>query len=533
MDYLEDILDLEDILNSLSVESEGAGQVTVYIRPRRRFGAHENSEQPARVRIMEVKVPEGLLTMFPMRNVDNPNRDVGPKYSNVERITFAGGTVASLPDNDDWGGEMASRFLGSYHGRTETKPISVDMALPEVEETASKSADEVMALLDELPRYCVKNPKYGLGFRKKFRAIVNAVEQLTEAREIRISDTGECGYDEGSRTFMISGGEMLKMVREIERVDRTSRNAANEVNETSTYNAVASSLSMPTREMRYGRSQLRKALTAVANDERPLSAVEQSELVETLARNAPSILKRKPDTIEGLESGIALAKVANLREKLSSMLKERLNENEWQEFMQRNPFILSLVFGRPIVKVGAQASVGGRTITGGGDKIADFLVRNSLTNNAALVEIKTPQAKLLNRREYRNGVYAPAVDMVGAINQALDQKSKFEQEIRRGLCFLYRSRPKALDQKSKFEQEIAGIRNRNRSLDLEAHHVHACVLVGTMPSGEDRVKCFELFRHNLKDVTVVTYDELVRKVEDLCGFLDGQPEGGETGDNLR
>ena len=504
MTELEGTIDAqwENLGESLSLESEGAGQVVVYFRPRPRFGAAENSEQPARVKVMEVKVLEGLLTMLPMNNLDISDREIEPKYSQIERITFVGGTVVYSPGIDDFGEETAGTFLGSYHGRTETKPISTDVAFPEVEETVPKSPDDVMALLDGLPRYCVKQLKYGLGFRKQFRAIVSAVEELTEAREIRISATGESGYEEESRTFMISGDEMMKMVREIERVDRTTRTAANEVNATSTYNAVAGSLSMPTRVMRYGRSQLRKALTAVANDEKPLSAVEQSELVETLARNAPSILKQDPETIEGLESGIALAKATNLRERLVSMVKKRLGENEWQEFLQRNPFILSLVFGRPIVKVGEQASVGGRTITGGGNKIADFLVRNSLTNNAALVEIKTPQANLLNKRAYRKNVYAPALDLVGAINQALDQKSKFEQD-------------------------IAGIRNRNRSLDLEAHHVHACVLAGTMPSGEEQIRCFELFRHNLKDVTVVTYDELVRKVEDLCAFLDGQPDGGE------
>lgn len=501
---MEDILDAEgaNLRESLSVEQEGPGQVAVYFRPEPRVGSVAKRKPSTRVKIMEVDVLEGLLTVFPMNNLDIPLREVKPKYSQVERVTFVGGTVVYSPLIDGSGEERPGRFLGSYHGRTEKKPVGVEVSSPRLEETVPRSAEDVVELLAGLPSYCVRNPLYGLGLRKRFRAIVRAVEQLTDALEIRVSATGECGYEEDSRTFTIPAGEMQKMVREIERVDRTSRNAANMVNGTSTYNAVASALGLPMRAMRYGRSELRKTLTAVANDEKPLSAVEQSELVETLARNAPSILERKPETIEGLESGIARAKAVNLREQLRSMMRQVRNENAWQGFMQRNPFILSLVFGRPIVKVGDQASVGGRTITGGGHKIADFLVRNSLTNNAALVEIKTPRAKLLNKTPYRNNVYAPAAELVGAINQVLDQKSKFEQE-------------------------IAGIRDRNRSLDLEAHHVHACVLAGTMPTDEDHVRCFELFRHNLKDVMVVTYDELERKVEDLCGFLEGRTEVGE------
>ena len=54
--------------------------------------------------------------------------------------------------------------------------------------------------------------------------------------------------------------------------------------------------------------------------------------------------------------------------------------------------------------------------------------------------------------------------------------------------------------------------------------MHACVLAGTLPSGQDRVRSLELFRHNLKDVVVVTFDELLRKVADLCAFLDGRSE---------
>ncbi len=298
---------------------------------------------------------------------------------------------------------------------------------------------------------------------------------------------------------MVSARDMFELAKAIKRVDGTTRTAANTVNYTSAYNAIADVLGVPQRAMKYGRSELRKALTAIGNDERPLSGVEQDELVETLARNTASILKREPETIEGLESGIAIARTKNLVENLRRMMEETLEERAWQQFLKRNPFVLSMVFGRPIVKVGDQASVGGRTIQGGGDKIADFLVKNSLTNNAALLEIKTPRSKLLNERPYRANVYAPAGELVGAINQALDQKSKFEQE-------------------------ISNIRYHNRSLDIEAHHVQACVLAGTMPSGEDRVRSFELFRHNLKDVVVVTFDELLRKVEDFCEFIEGKYE---------
>lgn len=67
-------------------------------------------------------------------------------------------------------------------------------------------------------------------------------------------------------------------------------------------------------------------------------------------------------------------------------------------------------------------------------------------------------------------------------------------------------------------------------MEVEAHHVHACVLIGALPTEQSRLRSFELFRHNLKDVVVVTFDELLRKVADLCSFLEGKSEALETPD---
>ena len=499
---MDDLFDspLSSSSDSLSLEQTETGKVDVFFRALPRLGIDGEGVDDTRtpVRILHVDVVAGHLTMFPTNNLTIPLREVGPKYPRIERISFIGGKVVYANDSEPFGqDETEGKFLGSYFGKTTSVPLTEGARIPELEDTVPTSIEDVMNLLEGLPHYCVKDPQYGLGFKRQYRAVVQAIESLTEATEIQIAGDCSTAYVEHSRTFMLSARDMINLIKAIEQVDRTTRVAANTVNETSTHNALADVLRRPKRTLRYGKKELRKALTAIATGEKPLTHIEQTELVETLARNAGTILKREPATMEGLESRIALARAEGLRDDLARMIGDNLSERHWQTFFRGNPFILSLVFGRPIVKIGDQASVGGRTISGGGDKIADFLVRNSLTNNAALVEIKTPKAKLLNQSPYRRSVYAPAGEMVGAINQVLDQKSKFEQD-------------------------IANIRNRNRALDVEAHHVHACLLMGTLPSGQDRVRSFELFRHNLKDVVVVTFDELLRKVTDLCAFLHGR-----------
>ena len=444
--------------------------------------------------------------MFPLKNLVHPDREVRSKYNSIERISFSGGHVVyygqaeELATLDPASAQTTEKnvpqgkFLGSSFGKTVKSKRRIRM--PDIEETIPTSPSDVLDLLRGLPPYCVKDPQYGLGFKRPYRAVVHAIEDLTAAKEIEISQHDPTLFDETSTTFVISANDMLALTSAINRVNRTTRAAANTVNDTSTYNQLADILGLPRRQMTYGRTPLRKALTAVGNDERPLSSAERVELLETLTKNVGTILEGEPARMDGLESGIARARTRNLLENLNKMMKGGCNERTWQQFLQDNPFVLSLLFGRPIVRIADQASVGGRKISGQGDKIADFLVKNGLTNNAALVEIKTPKAKLLNQTPYRKDVYTPAGELVGAINQVLDQKNKFEQD-------------------------IAKIRDRDRTLDVEAYHVQAYVLAGRTPPDRDRVRSFELFRHNLKDVVVMTFDELLRKVEDLCEFLEG------------
>ena len=494
------------ISNRLSLEQVAKGKTDVFFLPLPRLPTDPDSraDRATRVRILHVDVIEGLLTMFPTNNLVMPLGTIGPKYPRIERISFTQGKVVYATDKSSQEqNELGGKFLGSYFGPTEPMSVPSGDHIPDSEDTVPKSIDDVMTLLEGLPSYCVKDPQYGLGLKRQYRGVVKAIEAITEAIEIQITENHTTTYNEPSKTFLISASHMLELTKDIEQVDRTTRTAANTVNDTSTYNAIAEVLGLPKRAMRYGRKMLRRTLTALANGEKPLSRVEQMELVETLTRNATTILKREPATIVELESGIALAKAKSLRDELEHMISKNLPERKWQEFLRGNPFVLSMVFGRPIIKVGDQASIGGRTISGTGDRIADFLVRNSLTNNAALVEIKTPKSKLLNKSPYRRSVFAPAGELVGAINQALDQKSKFEQD-------------------------IAAIKYRNRGIAVEAHHVHACVLIGILPSGDDRVRSFELFRHNLKDVLVVTYDELLRKVTDLCRFLENESDAKDN-----
>jgi hypothetical protein len=117
-----------------------------------------------------------------------------------------------------------------------------------------------------------------------------------------------------------------------------------------------------------------------------------------------------------------------------------------------------------------------------------------MSNNIALFEIKTPQTSLLNKTAYRGGLYSPASDVVGAISQILDQKYELQKS-------------------------IASIKESSRQYDIESYAVHGVLIVGRMPADPDRLKSFELFRANSKDVAVFTFDEVLEKLKLLLRFL--------------
>jgi hypothetical protein len=201
-----------------------------------------------------------------------------------------------------------------------------------------------------------------------------------------------------------------------------------------------------------------------------------------------------------LKNEIELVTLSELIQKFDAMLGMSLPEGRWQSLFSRNPFILGLVFGFPIIKISGQASVGGRTIAGTGGKIADFLVKNNLTDNSALIEIKTPGTRLLNK-EYRDGIHAPTAEFAGSINQMLDQKYKFQKE-------------------------IASLKDNSGLSNLESYAVNCVLIIGLTPSDKNERKSFELFRNNSREISVITFDELLEKLKNLRSFLslDLQPK---------
>ena len=176
--------------------------------------------------------------------------------------------------------------------------------------------------------------------------------------------------------------------------------------------------------------------------------------------------------------------------------KSNSNEEFWQVVFNENPYVLSQLFAVPVIFIKDKAYVGGMNIDRQDAKFVDYLYTNESSNDAILVEIKTPVTKLVGTR-YRKGVHKPSNDLSGSVIQVLDYRRELSQNI----------------------QTITN----GTSHKIDVFNPRCVVIIGNASeelNTDKKRKSFELFRSNLKDVEIVTFDELFKKAETLATLFN-------------
>ncbi len=170
-----------------------------------------------------------------------------------------------------------------------------------------------------------------------------------------------------------------------------------------------------------------------------------------------------------------------LRENLGSS-----DESFFQEFFEKNSYILPYIIPTLEHHMKDQRYVGGKNVTNRGGKITDFIYDTG-NNNVSLVEIKTPSTPLV-QSEYR-GLYPASTDLVGSVMQSKEQKNQFMKNL------LSLREGTELENKYIFDPNIYVVIGKISSLEQEKR------------------RSFEIFRQSLKDVTILTYDEVINRLQ--------------------
>ncbi|MFD9318998.1 Shedu anti-phage system protein SduA domain-containing protein [Streptomyces sp. NPDC060053] len=212
--------------------------------------------------------------------------------------------------------------------------------------------------------------------------------------------------------------------------------------------------------------------------------------VDVLLRMREAHFERVANGFE--ESGAAVNRLA---EALAVWESERSNSSEefWHRFFAERPEVLAIPLEGKAYSLLSKCYVGGKNVTNSGGNILDFLAQN--TGNCALLEIKTPSANLLMPSPYRTNVFAPSRELSGSCVQVLTYRESLTREL---MTFAF-SAP-----------------------DLRAISPPCTVLIGDLESeemSESGRHSFEVFRSSLKDVRVLTYDELFQGIRMLLSAL--------------
>lgn len=357
-----------------------------------------------------------------------------------------------------------------------------------------QSPEDIEMILESLPPGFIKDPEYGLGLQKDFRFIIHAIEEIKTLTKLMVTKRRPSSVE--SDTYVLSHRDYEAVRKGINRTHDKALDAALVDKEVLAHNALLTSIlpdRYPKKHRPYKKDTIVKVVLGAAEASPNLSVADKAAALTLVSKNKQDLAKSHLQQLLELRAEIELVTLEQLIDRLGKLIAQGQSESRWHQLFVDNPFILSLTFGLPIVALGGQVSVGGRKFDGTGDKIADFLYRNGLTDNITLMEIKTPSAKLLGA-EYRSGVFSPSPGLAGTVSQVLDQRYQLQKN-------------------------IAALKDSSRRHDLESYAIKCAIVIGTTPDDPDQKKSLELFRNNLNDVLIVTFDELLEKLRHLHTFL--------------
>lgn len=353
------------------------------------------------------------------------------------------------------------------------------------EEYTKEDCEDITTLFTTFPRGFIKTLRYGLGLVRDYSFLINVINENDDSiKSLCICQdathkTEDCLY--------INIDSFDRIIKHIDSIIRNTQSISRNMKWVDVYNFLSDITKKDKRKYLTPKTDVGKLFYNFIHEEDKYDLSNRNPLVK-------SFVQKHPDTAEDIKKDIELTKFELFKDEFKKKLEGNHNENIWQKFFNKNFNILSFITGCPTIKIREQASVGGKKIDGTSEKIADFLVKNRINNNVALIEIKKPSTKIIKESSYRNNVYNVSDEIIGGITQVLDQKYQLNKH--------------------------ALLIKENSKIDFETYNINCFLVAGKMPAGEEQKKSFELFRSNLKDVKIVTFDELYNFISDLYLFLN-------------
>ena len=227
-----------------------------------------------------------------------------------------------------------------------------------------------------------------------------------------------------------------------------------------------------------------------------LQLITQTSSHESLKNSLSSLAN------ENLQALTTSASLEGLK-RVEALMRENLDngkEEFWQQkVFNENQWVLAQIFSCPCTIYAQKAFVGGKSLDNKGGNVCDFIYRNKMTQNVALIEIKTPCTEIVGK-PYRE-TYSMSLDMSGAVNQVLN----YRDELQKNFSTL--------------------TRDLEEADTVRAFSPKCVVVIGKISTlNAKQQKAFELYRNSFNNLTIITLDELHQKICDLMSvFKEDSP----------
>lgn len=343
-----------------------------------------------------------------------------------------------------------------------------------------------------LPTGIQKSAKFGFGFTKVLSPLMDILEEDLKLKEIHIVATGKPKLEKSILTIDESTlGKLYPIFKNI--LDK-QKQARLDLAQSKLNSLFPKKIAAP--EKKYIPNSVNAALSNWSQAIDEFSDRDKDAIRELFDKLSLEDGFFSMDTLIATKETLDKQYIEDVIEEYKKLLKQKNEtatlEKKWQAFLGKHNWVFSYMFSFPVMLFHQEAFVGGKNLSNKNGKVTDFLIKNSLSENVAFLEIKTHRTSLIgSKTAYRgNDVFPMSKDVTGGIAQVLDQRDNFQKQF--------------------------GMHLYNSDESFETLNSRCVVLMGTLKDlTKMQLKSFELFRSNCKDVEIVTFDELLWRFENL------------------
>lgn len=351
----------------------------------------------------------------------------------------------------------------------------------------------------KIPVGMVKSPFYGYGFTKTLGPFARYINDNFEFKEVVIEKDGLTKIDSSKRILHLNEQSLKKLNTAFSTVFAKNSAEVQVVLERVVYDLFPNKVKEP--EAKYIKNALSQSLATWGNSINEFSEQDKEAIAQLFDALSEETDFLTTDSLKSTKEIVDVRLIEKALSEFEGLYSQSTNTNalekKWQSYLKDNAWIFSSVFAQPVILYQDEAYAGGKSIDNKNGKYTDFLIKNSLSDNVAFFEIKTHKTKLLEDKAYRgNDVFSTTKELAGCVNQVLNQRDKF--------------------------QKSYAVLKMESEEEFESCNSECFVLVGSLEGLSKKQRySFELFRSNNRDVEIITFDEIRKKIEMLRWLISG------------